>query len=66
MSGGVNFFPAIDRYIFRLVLMPMVTVFLIAASLLVLDKMLRLFEFVSSEAAIRNTATIGISTRRKI
>lgn len=41
--------PAIDRYIFRLVLMPMIAVFLIAASLLVLDKMLRLFEFVSSE-----------------
>jgi lipopolysaccharide export system permease protein len=41
--------PAIDRYIFRLVLMPMVAVFLIAASLLVLDKMLKLFEFVGDE-----------------
>lgn len=41
--------PAIDRYIFRLVLMPMIAVFLIAASLLVLDKMLRLFEFVGDE-----------------
>jgi len=41
--------PAIDRYIFRLVLMPMLAVFLVAASLLVLDKMLKLFEFVGSE-----------------
>lgn len=41
--------PAIDRYIFRLVLMPMVAVFVIAASLLVLDKMLKLFEFVGDE-----------------
>jgi lipopolysaccharide export system permease protein len=41
--------PAIDRYIFKLVLMPMIAVFLIAASLLVLDKMLRLFEFVGNE-----------------
>lgn len=42
-------FAAIDRYIFRLVLMPMLAVFLIAASLLVLDKMLKLFDFVASE-----------------
>ena len=41
--------PAIDRYIFRLVLMPMLAVFLVAASLLVLDKMLKLFEFVGNE-----------------
>jgi len=40
---------AIDRYIFRLVLMPMLAVFVIAASLLVLDKMLRLFDFVATE-----------------
>ena len=40
---------AIDRYIFRLVLMPMLAVFLIAASLLVLDKMLKLFDFVATE-----------------
>ncbi|WP_256385670.1 LptF/LptG family permease [Novosphingobium sp. TH158] len=40
-------FPAIDRYIFRLVLMPMCGVFLIAASLLILDKMLKLFDFVA-------------------
>jgi lipopolysaccharide export system permease protein len=41
--------PAIDRYIFRLVLMPMLAVFMIAASLLILDKMLKLFEFVGNE-----------------
>ncbi len=40
---------AIDRYIFRLVLMPMLGIFLLAASLLVLDKMLRLFDFVATE-----------------
>ena len=42
-------FTAIDRYLFRLVLMPMLAVFLLAASLLVLDKMLRLFDFVATE-----------------
>ncbi len=41
--------PAIDRYIFRLVLMPMLAVFVVAASLLVIDKMLKLFEFVGNE-----------------
>jgi len=45
----VRTFTAIDRYIFRLVLMPMLAVFLLAASLLVLDKMLRLFDFVATE-----------------
>lgn len=45
----MKFFSAIDRYIFRLVLMPMLAVFVIAASLLVLDKMLKLFDFVASE-----------------
>jgi lipopolysaccharide export system permease protein len=45
----VKFFSAIDRYILRLVLMPMFGVFLLAASLLVLDKMLRLFDFVATE-----------------
>ncbi|WP_126173871.1 LPS export ABC transporter permease LptF [Altericroceibacterium xinjiangense] len=43
------FITAIDRYIFRLVMVPMLAVFAIAASLLMLDKMLRLFEFVSTE-----------------
>ena len=44
-----NFIPAIDRYILRLVIVPMLGVFALAASLLLLDKMLRLFEFVSTE-----------------
>ena len=44
----MKFLPAIDRYIFRLVLMPMLAVFIIAAMLLMLDKMLKLFDFVAS------------------
>lgn len=40
---------AIDRYVFRLVIVPMFGVFVLAASLLMLEKMLRLMEFVSSE-----------------
>ncbi len=45
----MKLFTAIDRYIFRLVLMPMCAVFVIAVSLFFVDKMLRLFEFVSTE-----------------
>lgn len=45
----MNFITATDRYIFRLVLVPMLGVFVLAASLLLLEKMLRLFEFVSTE-----------------
>jgi lipopolysaccharide export system permease protein len=45
----VKFITATDRYIFRLVVGPMLAVFVIAASLLVLDKMLKLFEFVGDE-----------------
>jgi lipopolysaccharide export system permease protein len=45
----LRFITATDRYIFRLVLVPMLAVFCIAASLLILDKMLKLFEFVSTE-----------------
>jgi len=44
-----NSIPSIDRYIFRLVVLPMLGVFAIAASLLMLDKMLRLFDFVAVE-----------------
>ena len=44
-----DFIPKIDRYIFRLVLTPMLGVFALAASLLLLDKMLRLFDFVAVE-----------------
>ena len=39
----------LDRYIFRLTIVPLLGVFVLAASLLVLDQMLRLFRFVSTE-----------------
>ncbi|MDG2004209.1 MAG: LptF/LptG family permease [Novosphingobium sp.] len=45
----MKFITAIDRYIFRLVLVPMLGIFLLAASLLLLEKMLRLFDFVATE-----------------
>jgi lipopolysaccharide export system permease protein len=45
----LKFLTATDRYIFRLVMLPMIGVFIIAASLLILDKMLKLFDFVASE-----------------
>ena len=45
----MKIFTAIDRYVLRLVLLPMFAVFLLAASLLMLEKMLRLMEFVSTE-----------------
>ncbi len=45
----MKFLTATDRYIFRLVIGPMFAVFVIAASLLILDKMLKLFDFVASE-----------------
>ena len=45
----MKFITAIDRYIFKLTLMPMLGIFLLAASLLILDKMLRLFDFVATE-----------------
>lgn len=45
----LNLLPAIDRYILRLVVGPMLGVFALAASLLLLDKMLRLFDFVATE-----------------
>ncbi len=45
----LNFIPSIDRYIFRLVIVPMLGIFALAASLLLLDKMLRLFDFVAVE-----------------
>jgi lipopolysaccharide export system permease protein len=43
------FLTANDRYIARLVLVPMIGTFVLAASLLVLEKMLRLFDFVATE-----------------
>ena len=45
----MKFLTAIDRYIARLVVVPMLAIFVIAASLLVLDKMLKLFDFVATE-----------------
>ncbi|WP_260924571.1 LPS export ABC transporter permease LptF [Novosphingobium sp. 9] len=45
----MKFITAIDRYILRLTLMPMFGIFLLAASLLMLDKMLKLFDFVATE-----------------
>ncbi|QYU66042.1 LPS export ABC transporter permease LptF [Leptolyngbya sp. 15MV] len=45
----LNSIPKIDRYIFRLTVVPMLGVFALAASLLLLDKMLRLFDFVAVE-----------------
>ncbi|MEZ5681643.1 MAG: LptF/LptG family permease [Erythrobacter sp.] len=44
-----KFIPAIDRYIFRLVVVPMLGVFAVAASLLLLEKMGRLMDFVAVE-----------------
>ena len=44
-----NRIPSIDRYILRLTIVPMLGVFALAASLLMLDKMLRLFDFVAVE-----------------
>ena len=41
--------PSVDRYIFRLVSIPMLAVFALAASLLLLEKMGRLFDFVAAE-----------------
>ena len=48
-SRVLNFLPSIDRYIARLVIVPMLGVFALAASLLLLDKMLRLLDFVAVE-----------------
>jgi len=45
----VKILTATDRYIAKLVIVPMIGVFVLAASLLLLEQMLRLFEFVSTE-----------------
>jgi len=45
----LKFLTALDRYILRLTVVPMIGVFVLAASLLLLEKMLRLMEFVSTE-----------------
>ncbi len=45
----MKFLTATDRYIFRLVMLPLLSTLAIAASLLLLDKMLNLFDFVAAE-----------------
>jgi len=45
----LKFFTATDRYIAKLVFTPMMATLVIAAMLLVLEKMLRLFDFVAAE-----------------
>ena len=45
----MKFLTATDKYVFRLTIVPMVGVFVLAASLLLLEKMLRLFDFVAAE-----------------
>lgn len=45
----MQIFTATDRYMFRLIVVPLVATLIIAAMLLVLDKMLRLFDFVARE-----------------
>jgi lipopolysaccharide export system permease protein len=45
----LQIFTATDRYMFRLILIPLIATLIIAAMLLVLDKMLRLFDFVARE-----------------
>ena len=45
----MTLFSATDRYLARLILLPLVGSLVVAAMLLVLDRMLRLFDFVASE-----------------
>ncbi|MGB7411663.1 MAG: LPS export ABC transporter permease LptF [Sphingopyxis granuli] len=45
----MNRLPAIDRYIARLIFFPMLGTLVVSAMLLVLEKMLRLFDFVATE-----------------
>jgi lipopolysaccharide export system permease protein len=45
----LNFVTRVDRYIARLIFVPLVGTLVLAAMLLLLDKMLRLFDFVVSE-----------------
>jgi lipopolysaccharide export system permease protein len=48
-ATGLQLFNRIDRYIARLIFVPLVGTLTLAAMLLILDKMLRLFDFVVSE-----------------
>jgi lipopolysaccharide export system permease protein len=45
----LNFLTATDRYIARLVAIPLISTLVLAAMLLLLEKMLRLFDFVAAE-----------------
>jgi lipopolysaccharide export system permease protein len=45
----LKFITATDRYVFRLVMLPLLATLAIAASLLLLEKMLSLFDFVAAE-----------------
>jgi len=45
----LQLFTSTDRYMFRLIVVPLIATLIIAAMLLVLDKMLRLFDFVARE-----------------
>ena len=45
----MTFFSATDRYLARIILVPLLSSLIIAAMLLVLDRMLRLFDFVAAE-----------------
>ncbi len=45
----MNKLPAIDRYIARLVLVPLIANLTIAFAILIIDKMRRLFDFVATE-----------------
>lgn len=44
-----NLLPATDRYLARLIIVPMLATLVLSAMLLVLEKMLRLFDFVATE-----------------
>jgi len=46
---NLNFLTRVDRYLARLIFVPLVATLALAAMLLLLDKMLRLFDFVVSE-----------------
>ncbi len=46
---NLQIFTSTDRYMFRLITIPLLATLVIAAMLLVLDKMLRLFDFVAKE-----------------
>jgi lipopolysaccharide export system permease protein len=58
--------PAIDRYIARLIFFPMLGTLALAAMLLVLEKMLRLFDFVATEGGPVSVVWRMLATLRNI